>query len=93
MTLELSYESNDKAFHKEISFPYEMTSRMFDEIVRQLTAVAVRVHQVGEGITTSDINNNPTPNRPEVFEAKGLATPAEEAVVESKKKNKGKSHD
>ena len=91
MTLELSYESNDKAFHKEISFPYEMTSRMFDEIVRQLTAVAVRVHQVGEGITTSDIVNKPTLNRPDVpvFQV----TPAEEAVVESKKKNKGKNHD
>ena len=91
MTLELSYESNDKAFHKEISFPYEMTSRMFDEIVRQLTAVAVRVHQVGEGITSSDTINNPTPNRPDVpvFQV----TPAEEAVVESKKKNKGKAHD
>ncbi len=91
MTLELSYESNDKAFHKEISFPYEMTSRMFDEIVRQLTAVAVRVHQVGEGITTSDIINNPTLNRPDVPVSQ--VTPAEEAVVESKKKNKGKNHD
>lgn len=91
MTLELSYESNDKAFHKEISFPYEMTSRMFDEIVRQLTAVAVRVHQVGEGITTSDTINNPTLNRPDVPVSQ--VTPAEEAVVESKKKNKGKNHD
>ena len=91
MILELSYESNDKTFHKEISFPYEMTSRMFDEIVRQLTSVAMRVHQTGEGMTNSDTINNPTLNCPDVPVSQ--VTPVKEEVVESKKKKEGKDHD
>lgn len=91
MTLELSYESDDKNFHKEISFPYEMTSYMFDEIVRQLTSVAMRVHQTREGVTNSDTINNPTLNCPDVPVSQ--VTPVKEEVVESKNKNKGKNHD
>lgn len=93
MTLELSYESDNKNFHKEISFPYEMTSPMFDEIVRQLTAAAMRVHQTIEGVTTAENINSTTLNRPEVFEAKGLAIPTEEEVAAPKKKHEGKNHD
>lgn len=93
MTLELSYESDNKNFHKEISFPYEMNSNMFDEIVRQLTAAAMRVHQTSDGVTTVENMNSTKPNQPEVFEAKGLATPTEEEVVAPKKKHEGKKHD
>lgn len=93
MTLELSYESDNKNFHKEIPFPYEMNSHMFDDIVRQLIAVSMRVHQTGEGITNSETINDTTLNHSEVFKAKGLAIPVEEEVVAPKKKNEGKNHD
>ena len=94
MTLELSYESDNKNFHKEISFPYEMNSNMFDEIVRQLTAVAMRVHQTGEGVTNSDTINKFTLTPTETPKTKEEAASGEETITETKKKAKeGKRHD